>query len=358
MSNTMREATGINPDAPTMDQDDREEIIRETPARPVFAVSPDGETIDGDDAPAAQAAPPKGGTAVPFRRNAAIRQDAKPEEKAKPSLPFRPMGGSNPARQPESAGSATAAMPASRPFRPSASPAASRPAAMQPENGTTPAGEPRPDHISFTLKEMETMENDRYNAELQLYNQAMKKWKHRIWIPFALLAAVLLLCLLAGAFMGAFGIILVLIASAAAIAILTAMGKMSWLRLPKKPKKQLPQMDTPELTSVYSVRLRLKSMNLPKPVEVTIRKEKQLLGSDGTRCIQPLFYKGISHIHCTIISRDQHGHTEYYIRDEHSKNGTRLNERKLDPGIEYPLQIGDVVTLAGRYQFRVLSDAY
>lgn len=360
MSKAMKEAIGFNPDSPTMDGSDPEIPAQETkPARPVCSVSPDGETVD-EGAAAAQAAPAKSSPSVPFRANAAFRTDApanaQPAEKSKPSLPFKPMGGGFTAQPQKSAPASPAAVPAGRVQ--SVSSAGYRTAAPQPGGMTPPAAEPQPDHRSLTLKEMENLENSRYNAELQQYNQAIKKWKSRIWIPFAMLIGVLLLCLLAGAFMGGIGIVFTLVIVSGAIAILTAMGKMSWLRIPKKPKKQLPQMDTPELTTVYSVRLRLKSMNLPKPVEVTIRKENQALGSDGTRCIQPLAYKGISHVHCTIISRDQHGHTEYYIRDERSTNGTRLNERKLDPGIEYPLQIGDVVTLAGRYQFRVLSDAY
>ena len=46
------------------------------------------------------------------------------------------------------------------------------------------------------------------------------------------------------------------------------------------------------------------------------------------------------------------------IRDEGSKNGTRLNDQKLEVGVEYPMKIGDIITLAGRYQFKVVSDAY
>lgn len=214
------------------------------------------------------------------------------------------------------------------------------------------------DHRSVTLQEMQRAEDQRYEQELRHYQEELAKWKGRIWIPFALIAILVLLILLAGAFIGALGIVVVILAVGVSAAILTAAGKMNWLKRPRKPKKQMPELATPELTSVYSVRLRLKSMNLPKPVEVTIRKEEQLLGSDQVLCIQPLQYKGISHRHCTIISKSMHGHTSYMIRDEGSKNGTRLNDQKLEVGVEYPMKIGDIITLAGRYQFKVVSDAY
>lgn len=214
------------------------------------------------------------------------------------------------------------------------------------------------DHHSLTLPEMQRAEDLRYEQELKHYQEELAKWKGRIWIPFAMIAVLVLLILLAGAFIGGLGIVVVILAAGISLAILTAAGKMNWLKRPRKPKKQMPELATPELTSVYSVRLRLKSLNLPKPVEVTIRKEEQLLGSDQVLCIHPLQYKGISHRHCTIISKNMHGHTSYMIRDEGSKNGTRLNDQKLEPGVEYPMKIGDVITLAGRYQFKVVSDAY
>ncbi|MBQ6399576.1 MAG: FHA domain-containing protein [Clostridia bacterium] len=214
------------------------------------------------------------------------------------------------------------------------------------------------DHRSLTLKEMVSVEERRYSAEVQQYSENLARWKKHLWIPFVLLIAVAGAALLGGAFAGAVGVIFVLILAAATTGILTATGKLRGFLRPRKPKKNLPELDAPELTSVYTVKLRLKSTNLPKPVEITIRKEEQLLGCDSVLCIQPLPYKGISHRHCTIISKHQHGHTTYFVRDEGSKNGTKLNDRKLDPGIDYPLQIGDLITLAGRYQFKVLSDAY
>jgi hypothetical protein len=365
----------VSPDAATVDEGPVGQApapafrpaVSYTPGKTPVSFNPDAPTSDSE----AGASP-----AAPFKRNAAFSPDAptsasdEPVPAAavtgtaaapvKPNLPFKPMSGgkkSKPANtKPAQTAPAYSPPPAQIPDRPvqsySSHSGYDHPVTSEKEQKY------QPDHRSFTLKEMERLEDLRYDTEMQQYKQAMSKWKSRLWIPFAMVIGFVLLILLGGAFAGAVGVIFVIIAVAAAIAILFATGKMKWLFLPKKPQKQLPQRGTPELTSIYSVRLRLKSMNLPKPIEVVIRKEEQLIGCDKSHCIQPLEYKGISHRHCMIISKHQHGHTEYYIRDENSKNGTRLNERKLDPGVEYPLQIGDVITLAGRYQFRVLSDAY
>ena len=93
-------------------------------------------------------------------------------------------------------------------------------------------------------------------------------------------------------------------------------------------------------------------------VEITIRQQTQLLGSDARQCLSPLKFKGISRRHCSIISEQGAGHMEYYIRDEGSKNGTKLNGEILQPGMRYPLHIGDRITLATQYVFEVGSDAY
>ena len=363
---------GFNPDAPTSDSETGVTAASATPHR-TNGFNPDAPTSDAD---AGTPAP----SAKPFRPNAAFNPDAptsasddgpaspagdKPASSGKNKLPFKPMSGGAKTKpvhrnSPPSVPATETPAPIAPKQEPSYVPPKRKASddSFVPQTTTGSEQKYQPDYRSFTLKEMEKLEDRRYEAEMQLYKQAMSKWKSRLWIPFAAAFGLVLLILLGGAFAGAFGVVFLILAAAAAIAILFATGKMKWLALPRKPQKQLPQRGTPELTSVYSVRLRLKSMNLPKPVEVVIRKEEQLIGCDKNHCIQPLDYKGISHRHCMIISRYQHGHTEYYIRDENSKNGTRLNERKLDPGVEYPLQIGDVVTLAGRYQFRVLSDAY
>lgn len=216
----------------------------------------------------------------------------------------------------------------------------------------------RPDSHSLTLGNMQKLEDLRYENEMNQYRAKLSKWKNRLWIPVVLAIVIVVMILLAGAFAGTLGIITIILIAGITAAILAVTGKMEWLKKPRKPKKNIPEVATPELSKVYSVKLRLKSVNLPKPVEVTIRKEEQLLGSDQVLCLHPLPYKGISHRHCSIISRNMHGHTTYLIRDEGSKNGTRLNDRKLEAGVEYPVQIGDVITLAGRYQFKVVSDAY
>lgn len=399
--------TGYNPDAPTAESGSdqggwsnspvQQYSARNIPAQPSY--NPDAPTDDSGEAAGgwgntpiqnnrssapAQSAP---APAQPFRKmsfnpdaptddsgagqggwgNAPV-QNTPVQSAAGPSMPFKPMGGRRgnqtaqdtpvqnvPAQNPPARNTARREMPPPPP------------PVNRDSNSYHPRVEPdaisrtpklRPDQHSYTLKEMQSMADQQYGAEMTRYQADLAKWKNRLWIPVALLVSLVVLILLAGAFAGGLGVVVMILAAGITIAILTASGKMNWLKKPKKPKKMMPEMATPEMNSVYSVRLRLKSMNLPKPVEVTIRKEEQLLGSDQVMCLHPLPYKGISHRHCMVISRNMHGHTTYLIRDEGSKNGTRLNDKKLEPGVEYPLQIGDVITLAGRYQFRVVSDAY
>ena len=303
------------------------------------------------------------GMNLPFR-SALSSSGKNPEVPVKPAgkpaspMPFRAM---NPQEE----------IPAEKPraARPAGRPAAARPATTpepvvdfaRNQNDDAPISKgnpPQGDGRRVSLKEMETQAQNRYNAEMSSYEQQMSRWKSRLWIPPVVLVLVVAAALVAGAFMGVLGVIVVVLAAAGTVAILLPLGKLNWMKKPKKPQKQQLEMKTPEFGSIYSVRLRLQSVNLAKPVEVTIRKEEQLIGSDSSVCLQALDYKGISRRHFTIISRREHGHTEYFIRDENSKNGTKLNDKKLMPGAVYPLRIGDQITLAGRYSFRVMSDAF
>lgn len=392
-----------NPDAPTAESGDapvRSAAAQSAPARtqPMrsraaqASFNPDSPTDDSGEAPGGwgnapvQSAPaPAPAPARPFKKmsfnpdaptddsgagqggwgNAPVQntpaQNAPAQSAPAKSLPFKPMGGGRREVQPDQ--NAPVQSPPSRNTVRRDPP----PPVKRDSNSYHPRVEPdaisrtpklRPDQHSYTLQDMQKMADQQYEVEMNRYNADLAKWKNRLWIPVALVVVLIVLTLLAGAFAGGLGVVVLVLAAGITIAILIASGKMNWLKKPKKPKKQTPELATPELSNVYSVRLRLNSVNLPKPVEVTIRKEEQLLGSDRAMCLHPLPYKGVSHRHCMIISRSMHGHTTYLIRDEGSKNGTRLNDKKLEPGVEYPLQIGDVITLAGRYQFRVVSDAY
>ena len=50
----------------------------------------------------------------------------------------------------------------------------------------------------------------------------------------------------------------------------------------------------------------------------------------------------ISGLHAVIVLRG----SDWYLIDRHSANGTFLNEQKLNPDEEYPLQVGDRIRLA------------
>ncbi|MBP5233216.1 MAG: protein kinase, partial [Planctomycetes bacterium] len=61
----------------------------------------------------------------------------------------------------------------------------------------------------------------------------------------------------------------------------------------------------------------------------------------------------LSRVHCSFIFQDG----RYFLRDEHSCNGTWLNERRLtEPGAMHPLRGGDLIRLAD-LSFRYLAPA-
>ncbi|MCS7165412.1 MAG: FHA domain-containing protein [Candidatus Calescibacterium sp.] len=59
--------------------------------------------------------------------------------------------------------------------------------------------------------------------------------------------------------------------------------------------------------------------------------------------------KVISRIHCQVIYRDG----KWYIKDLNSTNNTFLNSVKLTPNVDYQLNSGDSINLAGVIEFIV-----
>lgn len=192
--------------------------------------------------------------------------------------------------------------------------------------------------------------------------QAYLDQKAAFWRTLGLLTAGLagtvLLGLVIGAFTGFLGVLLYLMLVLLSGAVLMSRGYLDALRPYHKPKPVQPEPQAPDIEAVFSVRIKLRSTNLTSPVEITVRQQNQLIGSDKRYCVASLPFKGVSRRHFRIISTKVAGHTDYAIRDEGSKNGTELNGQFLEPGKEYPLHVGDRITLAHRYVFVVCSDAY
>ena len=61
----------------------------------------------------------------------------------------------------------------------------------------------------------------------------------------------------------------------------------------------------------------------------------------------------ISGRHAVIGKRDN----RWYVIDQNSRNGTYVGNRKIDSGVEYPLEIGDVIIIVG-YRFIICSDFF
>lgn len=59
--------------------------------------------------------------------------------------------------------------------------------------------------------------------------------------------------------------------------------------------------------------------------------------------------KVISRIHCQVIYREG----KWYIKDLNSTNNTFLNSAKLAPNVDYELNNGDTINLAGVIEFTV-----
>ena len=81
-----------------------------------------------------------------------------------------------------------------------------------------------------------------------------------------------------------------------------------------------------------------------KTGDIAISKDRFLIGRnrhevDGTVGGNPM----VGRIHCQVEYTD----SGYTIRDLESRNGTKLNGEPILPGTDYPLQNGDMVSLAG-----------
>lgn len=170
-------------------------------------------------------------------------------------------------------------------------------------------------------------------------------------------AGAAFLGIIAGAFLGNAALIVIILITAVLITFLFSRGYLS-LSWPKKPAAGETPPAAPDVSDVFTVRLRLISQNLPTRQEVIIRQNDQIIGSDPNVCRVPVKQRGISRRHCKISCVRTSGHEEYYITDLGSKNGTNLNGERMEPNVAYPLKLGDHVTLAGVYDFRVGSDAY
>lgn len=192
--------------------------------------------------------------------------------------------------------------------------------------------------------------------------QEYLKKRDAFWRAFGLLiggmVCAAMLGMVIGAFGGFVGVLLYLMVAMLGVAVLINRGRLDALRPFKKPKPLQPEPKAPNIEAVFSVRIKLRSTNLTSPMEITVRHQDQLIGSDRRCCSSPLPFEGISRRHFRIISTKVAGHTDYSIRDENSTNGTELNGQRLKPGKDYPLHVGDRITLAHRYVFVVCSDAY
>lgn len=232
--------------------------------------------------------------------------------------------------------------------------APAKPAKVKKEKPPKPPKEPRPPKEPKPLK----LRKERPAPVQRTYGEQKKYfWTCMIWLGAAI-AVVIVLDIVAAAFLGAIGALVLTLGAALVGALLVNRGVIELPRYPKKQENAVPEPVRPDIDDVFPVHLKLRSINLGSMVEITIRQQTQLLGSDARQCLSPLKFKGISRRHCSIISEQGAGHMEYYIRDEGSKNGTKLNGEILQPGMRYPLHIGDRITLATQYVFEVGSDAY
>lgn len=176
-----------------------------------------------------------------------------------------------------------------------------------------------------------------------------------ILLGIVILAAAL--CVVAGAFLGAAGIALVLLFAAVGTAFLFSRGMLT-LKTSGKQEENAPPPVAPDVGDVFTVRLRMISQNLATHQELIIRENNQIIGRDPQSCRVTVNYSGVSREHCRISCKKTGGHEEYFITDLGSKNGTKLNGERLEPDMPYPLKLGDHVTLAGKYDFKISSDAY
>ena len=208
-----------------------------------------------------------------------------------------------------------------------------------------------------TYNEHRDQAQQQYDARLAAYKEQRKRLKQRIWIIPVALVTVAMVTVLIGALLSVSMMLLFLLLMALVVTILAVTGKLEWLKVARKPKLEKFEMEMPEILPVHSVHICLQSKNLATPVTITIRDAVQYIGSDDRICREPLHFKGISHQHLVITCQTKAGKSQYFVTDQGSKNGTKLNGQKLKPFETYSLNFGDVITIATLYEFQVCSDA-
>lgn len=82
----------------------------------------------------------------------------------------------------------------------------------------------------------------------------------------------------------------------------------------------------------------------------TIDKDIRI-GRDSMRndLVYPPECKKVSGIHCVVLLRDG----ELFVQDSGSRNGTYVNQQRVDPGATRKLIVGDTITLADSETFRI-----
>jgi len=254
---------------------------------------------------------------------------------------------------------APAPTPAPRPISSNAHQSKPSVASSQPQIiQSQPKGQgPENDRYYYTYNEHRDQAKQQYDAQLAAYNAHKAQMKRKIWIVPVFIAAVAVVAILIAALLSVPIMLLFLLLVVLGVTILAAMGKLKWLKFVKKPKIQKFEMEMPEMAPIHSVHICLRSKNLATPVEITIRDAVQYIGSDDKLCRVPLHFKGVSHRHLIISCQTKSGNSQYFVTDQGSKNGTKLNGQVLKPYETYSLNFGDVITIARLYEFQVCSDA-
>ena len=86
-----------------------------------------------------------------------------------------------------------------------------------------------------------------------------------------------------------------------------------------------------------------------EPKYIYINNTPKIIGKDSERAQIIISYDGISRLHALVVKEGK----ECMVEDLNSTNGTKLNERLLEPRKRYVLQQGDKVSFAGvEYIFR------
>lgn len=320
------------------------QLAQQAAAQPVQQVQfMDGSMIG---ASAAQPSAPQGGGPVFFSSDepAPARRDA-PVRTPHPQQPV-----------PVQPAPAPAPTPAPRPISSNAHRSKPSVAPQQPPTVQSQPKGPENDRY-YTYNEHRDKAKQQYDAQLAAYNAHKAQMKRKIWIVPVFIAVVAVMAILIAALLSVPIMLLFLLLVALGVTILAAMGKLKWLKFVKKPKIEKFEMEMPEMAPIHSVHICLRSKNLATPVEITIRDAVQYIGSDDKLCRVPLHFKGVSHRHLIISCQTKSGNSQYFVTDQGSKNGTKLNGQVLKPYETYSLNFGDVITIARLYEFQVCSDA-